>query len=55
MSENLFGLDNIPAPTAPPPAPEAPITGEQVEMFEEWEKQGLPALFEPAQLKGTGK
>jgi hypothetical protein len=34
-----------------PPAPleeEPPIDGEQVEMFEQWEKLGLPSLFDLA-------
>jgi hypothetical protein len=49
LFEELRGVLN------PPPGPvqePEPIIGEQIEMFEEWEKQGLPALFEPAQLKG---
>jgi len=36
----------------PPPAPVEevpPLGGDQIEMFEQWEKLGLPALFDLAE------
>ena len=58
MCENLFHLPDLPAPEAPHKEPD-PVTvslhdsqGErQGEMFEEWQKIGLPGLFETEQDK----
>jgi hypothetical protein len=41
---------------SPPPAPpeeEPPINGEQVEMFEQWEKLGLQSLFDSLKPQET--
>ena len=46
LFEELRGAPN------PPPGPvrkPAPIIGEQIEMFEQWQKLGLPALFDLAE------
>ena len=52
MCDNLFGLPDVPAPAEPEPQPQPPLTGDQSEMFEAWEKLGLTSLFEQSTGKG---
>jgi hypothetical protein len=47
-----FTLDQRQVPASMRRAPERPALTRQAELFENWEKLGLPSLFDPAAPKG---
>ena len=51
MCDNLFHLPDLPAPEVLHHEEPEPVTVQQGDMFEEWQKIGLPGLFETEQKK----